>query len=152
MTAYSEIIPGLFVGSIASVKHGLPPGVKRVVNCAQEIGNIANVPAGSYLHLDLLDDDTDTDNLKFCRYISVVIKFIDSIPLQQSPVLLHCYEGISRSASMCLAYLMWHHHPQCNTIYNGVNFIVSKRQIAFYQCGADNTPMTYWRALYDTFG
>jgi len=77
-------------------------GITHIINCAAEVKNY--FPSEfTYLNLGLMDSD---DSLK--DSIAKSVRFIRSA-LSSSPrarVLVHCHMGISRSASMVIAYLV----------------------------------------------
>lgn len=149
---YHQVIPGLYVGNAAAARNP-PPDVRRVVNCAFELGNLANVPPDQYWKIPLRDSGDPADQATFAHQLGGVFRFLDAVSLRQSPVLIHCQQGISRSCSIALAYLLY--HGLVPSIPAGVQFLVRTRPIAFYGCGSPTTPGTelvYGKALYDTFG
>jgi protein-tyrosine phosphatase len=145
----SEIIPNLFVGSVDVVR-AQGHSYDRIINCTYEVENITNKPSTHYLQLYLHDDGTHEDNLLFCRHMKKALLFIDEA---KGSVLVHCQQGISRSCSIILAYLLYKNIVA--TIPEGVRFIVARHPRAFYGCGQEGTygdPLTYEPALYDMFG
>ena len=51
----------------------------------------------------LIFDINDTNNTNIIQYFKEAIKFID----EQEKVLVHCLAGVSRSATLVIAYFMW---------------------------------------------
>ena len=149
---YNQIVSGLYVGNASAARHP-PPDVVRVVNCTEELGNLAQAPYQQYWQIPLQDSGDDYDLRTFHRGLGGVFRFLDAIPLQQAPVLIHCQQGISRSSSVALAYLLY--HRVVPNIRTGVRFMVQQRPVAFYGCGSPDTPGTelvYGQALEDLYG
>lgn len=101
----AEIIPEfLFLGSVGhaedlEILERL--GIKAIVNCARESRDF--FPENfAYLHLDLQDSESED----LSPVITECMYFISRHRADKSPVLVHCQQGVSRSASICLAYLM----------------------------------------------
>jgi protein-tyrosine phosphatase len=59
----------------------------------------------NWLHIDL----EDSENTDISRHFLQVIKHVDAAQKRGDCVLIHCAAGISRSATMMAAYLMWKH-------------------------------------------
>jgi protein-tyrosine phosphatase len=55
------------------------------------------------------------------------IHFIEDARQKKGKVYVHCVQGISRSATICLAYLI---HSRKMTYNEGFNYIKEKREIA----------------------
>jgi hypothetical protein len=72
---------------------------KNVVNCSKEIHGFARETDVNYLKID--PDDEDTNNLFEDSYV-----FIDSVLEKGKNVLVHCDNGINKSAAIVLYYLM----------------------------------------------
>lgn len=126
------IIPNLYVGDIFSVKNmtfETKQKIKRIVNTAYELNNIAKYPTNSYMHIKLKDVDTFDDIMLFNDSIKPFLKFIEEEQLDQSPVLIHCHMGISRSCSMIAVYLI--HKDICKNFKEAMDFIIEKRPHAF---------------------
>ena len=92
----------LFVGSAVDAADSLllkKHGVKRIVNVAKEIRCFH--AEFEYLHLEL-DDDPDEP---IERVFEEVCKFIEEAKRGDS-VFVHCQAGISRSVTVCIAFLI----------------------------------------------
>ena len=108
----SEIIPGLFVGSIedATNKELLAAkGVTAIVNCAHSEHNRAGAdyPLNKgtvYLGLPVYD----IPGFPINTFFDNAIEFIHDARQSDRAVLVHCNAGVSRSATVAAAYLMKH--------------------------------------------
>ena len=99
-----ELIPNLFIGSIgtaSNLKILKETGITHIV-CAAK-GVEAYYPNKfTYLKLDLLD--TENEDIK--KYFDEAGEFINKALKEKGKVLVHCHAGISRSSTICLAYII----------------------------------------------
>eukprot|EP00297_Palpitomonas_bilix_P017609 CAMPEP_0113917346 /NCGR_PEP_ID=MMETSP0780_2-20120614/32683_1 /TAXON_ID=652834 /ORGANISM="Palpitomonas bilix" /LENGTH=167 /DNA_ID=CAMNT_0000916909 /DNA_START=1 /DNA_END=504 /DNA_ORIENTATION=- /assembly_acc=CAM_ASM_000599 len=104
MDGPDEIVENLFLGNeynASDVSKLKSLGIKRVVNVTLEIKNF--FPSEfEYMRIAVLD----TPNEDLLSRFSEVIQFIDEAIDHGDAVLVHCHRGVSRSASMVIAYLM----------------------------------------------
>ncbi|KXZ50007.1 hypothetical protein GPECTOR_18g161 [Gonium pectorale] len=56
-----------------------------------------------YLHVPI----SDMEGVDLISQLPAALNFIDAAIAKGGVVLVHCMMGISRSASTCIAYLMW---------------------------------------------
>ncbi|KAF4113733.1 hypothetical protein G5714_006278 [Onychostoma macrolepis] len=63
-----------------------------------------NIPTVGYMHVPVSDDPES----RLCDYFDTVADKIQHVSDEDGRVLLHCNAGVSRSATLCLAYLMKH--------------------------------------------
>lgn len=75
-------------------------------------------------HLVIAADDIETYNL--ARHFDRGMEFIERNRSQGRSVLVHCFAGVSRSATMTLAYLMKYYKM---TFIKAMNFVKSKRRV-----------------------
>jgi len=65
------------------------------------VGFIEGLDGGEYLHISI----SDTVNVNIMEHFDRAIKFIN----ENKTTLVHCQAGISRSATLCLAYMIQKH-------------------------------------------
>jgi len=95
----NEIVPGLFLGDCSAAER--PPGsVRRIINMTQSAG--FHEGRLKYLHIDI-DDSDDAPILKFVDRANA---FLDEGLRSSEHVLVHCNSGMSRSATLVIAFLM----------------------------------------------
>lgn len=99
-----EILPFLYLGSAyhASRKDMLDMlGITALINVSS---NCPNHFEDHYLYKSIPVEDNHKANIS--SWFNEAIEFIDSIRNNGGRVFVHCQAGISRSATICLAYLM----------------------------------------------
>jgi hypothetical protein len=95
----NEIVPGLFLGDCSAAER--PPGsVRRIINMTHSAG--FHEGRLKYLHIDI-DDSDDAPILKFVDRANA---FLDEGLRSSEHVLVHCNSGMSRSATLVIAFLM----------------------------------------------
>ena len=99
-------------------------GITHVVNCAADYSADYHEDKGiKYLSLHLKDHVRE--NIENCFYD--VIAFMDSAKKESGKVFVHCVQGISRSTTMVLCYMIF---KQKISLDDGLSFIRERRQIA----------------------
>ncbi|XP_062333860.1 dual specificity protein phosphatase 4 [Osmerus eperlanus] len=99
-----EILPFLYLGSAlhASRKETLDSlGITALLNVSS---NCPNHFEGTYQYKCIPVEDNHKEDIS--SWFLEAIEFIDSVKESSGRVLVHCQAGISRSATICLAYLM----------------------------------------------
>ena len=100
----SEIIDSLYIGSFADAKSKKflqQSRITHVLSAAWEL-NPAFPGQYEYLHIKMSDKPTFDLNL----HLDCALEFIHNALNNDGRVLVHCYAGISRSASIVVAYLI----------------------------------------------
>ena len=121
----SKVAEGLYIGSAenaSDIKWLSRNGITHIVNCALELPDYFP-KRFNYLSLNL--DDTPSQNLNDAFEKSY--RFIHSAITNGGRVLVHCYAGISRSASMVIYYLM---RRYARNYYQAINYLMSKHNRA----------------------
>ena len=99
-----EIIPNLFLGSVgcaSNLEELQNNKITHILCCASGIEN--KFPDKfKYYNVNLLDKENQ--NIRI--YLDGTYKFIDDALKNGGRVFVHCYAGVSRSASILIAYLM----------------------------------------------
>jgi len=129
----SQIIDRLWVGgegSSASRQFFEKEGIEAVVNCTPSLQHnfyklgveYIRVPAG---------DSTDKEDMDIMReMMPLVVEWIRvHHQVMGKNVLVHCHQGINRSATFVCAYLMKHYGM---TFKDAVEFLIMRRQSIFY--------------------
>lgn len=113
----------LYLGGVADVNLDFlqSHNIQIIINVARECNyDLTSLPNIRYYHYDV--DDSDFDIYVYFDPIIQIIK-------NKSPsdaVLIHCYAGVSRSATIVLAYLMSEHHL---SLFDGLGYLVTKRHV-----------------------
>ena len=81
-------------------------GITHVVNAAMEIPSYHEGGGITYLRLDLDDSNEDEHVKKIVECLESSFAFIDKAISDGGAVLVHCQAGISRSATIVIAWLM----------------------------------------------
>ncbi|KAM8703922.1 hypothetical protein ACLKA7_008534 [Drosophila subpalustris] len=102
----SRLTPALFLcGAAAVVPSNLDKlGVSCVVNVAPELPDTPLSSVSNPLYLRINAQDRTGVNL--AAHFDEVADLIEEVRLSGGCSLVHCVAGVSRSASLCLAYLM----------------------------------------------
>ncbi|XP_074526382.1 dual specificity protein phosphatase 2 [Halichoeres trimaculatus] len=119
-----ELLPFLFLGSAihSSRRETLTAaGITAVLNVSSTCPNFYE---GEFEYLRLTVEDSLAADIRAC--FSTAISFIDSVKQNGGRVLVHCQAGISRSATICLAYLM---HTQRVRLDEAFDFVKQRRQV-----------------------
>lgn len=157
----SKLLRNLYLcgGSAASVSMMQQLGVTLVINATTE-QELPNTPLPSdettgYLRIPVKDNrEADLD-----RYFDEVADRIELESQRTGGVtLVHCVAGVSRSASLCLAYLIKYHRMSLKDAYNHVKarrpqirpnvaFVKQLMEYEFKQHGTRSVSMVYCHAL-----
>ncbi|GFO46364.1 dual specificity protein phosphatase 1 [Plakobranchus ocellatus] len=120
----SEILPHLYLGDVShSAQRPLLEqlGITALLNVSSSCDNHFQT---SYTYKNVtVSDDMGADLIS---WFPELIDFIDSVSSQQGRVLVHCRAGVSRSATVCIAYIM---HKQGLSLDSAYEFVKSKRPV-----------------------
>uniref|UniRef100_A0A1Q3FYQ7 Putative dual specificity phosphatase n=1 Tax=Culex tarsalis TaxID=7177 RepID=A0A1Q3FYQ7_CULTA len=157
----SKLLRNLYLcgGSAASVPTMQQLGVTLVINATTE-QELPNTPlpcdeSTGYMRIPVKDNrEADLD-----RYFNEVADRIEQESQRTDGVtLVHCVAGVSRSASLCLAYLIKYHRMSLKDAYNHVKarrpqirpnvaFVKQLMEFEFKQHGTRSVSMVYCHAL-----
>ena len=96
-------------------------GITHVVNCAADYSADYHIDKGiKYLSLHLKDHVRENIECSFYE----VIEFIKKAKAENGRVFIHCVQGISRSSTMILCYMIF---TQKITVEEGLNHVRERR-------------------------
>jgi protein-tyrosine phosphatase len=101
----SQLLDHLWLGNEmnASEKETLQElNVTRILNAADD-AKIFHEKDFEYKHLQL----KDISSQQLRTFFDETFKFLDEAKAKNESVLVHCVQGVSRSASLCIAYIMY---------------------------------------------
>lgn len=100
-----EIRKGLFLGGIVMLKHVSEYAFTHILSVINDMPDFA--ARAEQLHIThMLIDKPDMEEANLLPHLERAVHFIKSALSQGGKVLVHCQAGVSRSASVVLAYLM----------------------------------------------
>ena len=143
----SEICPGLYVGSdnVARDAHKLKSlGVTHVINCA---GNVCkNYYPGEFTYLSFFLKDARTESIDSTFYTCV--EFIEEALSQEGKVFVHCMQGVSRSVTVCLAYVIFKKQSTFEEVFRDAK---EKRSICSPNFGFQVQLIWWYKRLYEAY-
>lgn len=145
-----EILPGLFLGdSMHSSQQDLlkEMGITSLLN----VSTGKNFFESEFEYMNIPVNDNDTADLS-C-WFQQAINFIDNARDSGGKVLVHCHAGISRSATVCIAYLMYKNNDSLEKAFDHVrsrrgvispnlNFMQQLQEFEKDICGANSYELT----------
>ena len=87
--------------------------IKRVLSC---MGDLSPVYKDKSIKQKIIKLD-DNEQTNIIQYFKDSIKFIE----ESDKVFVHCFAGVSRSATLVIAYFMWKNHKPYKEVYEFVN-------------------------------
>jgi len=125
------ISPNLYIGDIYSVKWIDKYNIQAVVTLCPQKPNqyyLSNLQQGCYYYAPIADNNNSKNIEKFEKLIPDIISFIDNFVKRNKNVLIHCYCGISRSATIIALYLIKRKNYKPD---DAISTIIIGRPIAF---------------------
>jgi hypothetical protein len=119
----SLVAPGLFVGDeVAASSDAMlrREGVTHILNCTAKLRPMLEEGGGSYgyLRLNLMDHASDLPRMKWA--LRAGVDFIRDAIRTGGRVLVHCHRGISRSATLAMAYLIEEEQRPADSVFDTV--------------------------------
>lgn len=142
----SEVIPSFLYVSGVNVSRNLQQlqesKITHIINCSGD--NCEDCFPEHFEYVTLCIADAKTERID--PYFSSVVEFIDTVRRLEGGggrVLVHCWQGVSRSVSFVVAYLMWKQSVDFNSARDIVRRVrnVARPNLAF-QC-----QLTEWHRL-----
>lgn len=121
-----KITDTLFLGSARGAldkKYLDELGVKHILICGTELRRFFP-KSYNYFQIPLVDHD----DFDIAQHFKSTIELIDS----NTPIFVHCKRGVSRSASIVLAYLMWKNKMSFDEAFN---YLKQKRSVVLPNAG-----------------
>ncbi|KAI0761117.1 protein-tyrosine phosphatase-like protein [Irpex lacteus] len=100
----SEVVPGLWLGSLENAQDTESLKQKNIHSILTVMRGTVNIKE-TFTRLQIDLDDTDEEDI--LKHFVTCIAFIQAELDKGRGVLVHCFAGISRSASIVAAYLMY---------------------------------------------
>ncbi|KAL8591813.1 hypothetical protein ACOMHN_047073 [Nucella lapillus] len=113
-TQIAEITDSLYLSSAAAVKGEKirKLGITHIINVTQDIPNL-KMPNVECLQIQV--DDVPSAHLG--AYFDRCADKVYQVDRMRGKILVHCVAGVSRSASLCMAYLMKYQHMSLDQAY-----------------------------------
>lgn len=134
----SEVTPNLFISGVSALQPDdlLKNGITCIINCTTEVPNMNRLGlAVDRIKLWL----EDTEEADIAQHFYHVPDQIEMVIRGGGKVLVHCVAGVSRSASIVLAYLLKFHFK---SLRESFHFLAAKRALVRPNLG-------FWRQLID---
>ncbi|OQR85146.1 dual specificity phosphatase [Achlya hypogyna] len=142
----NELLDGfLFLGNMwhaqsSSVVRNL--GITHIINASLDTGNVFESAGVAYHEVKIKDDIY----ANIAAHFEPTFQFIERAKqTQHSRVLIHCTQGISRSATLAIYYLM---RAQRWSLVTAVNYCIANRGVCFPNQGFLQALMVAERQLY----
>lgn len=113
-----HILPFLYLGNVDAAKNrqtldkcdirfviNVTSDLPNYFDCGAKDGQLNGNGGPNIMYMRIPVDDNCSHNL--AQFFAEAISFIEHARAQNAGVLVHCWAGISRSVTVCLAYLMY---------------------------------------------
>ena len=145
----SEIIPNfLYISSYNATKNKAlleKNKITHIINCAADFCENVFESENKYTYLSFYLKDHVLENIECLFY--ECIKFIDNVKEKGGRVLVHCIQGISRSVTLVMAYLIYKNKL---TYDKAFNIVQNKREISSPNFGFSIQLQNFYMRLYES--
>lgn len=140
--AISKITDQLYLCGIGAITRErlIKNSIAHVINCTNK-APIFNVPGIKTTRICVKDDTTE----RLDEHFDMAADKIHETCVAGGKVLVHCALGVSRSATVCIAYLMKHHNL---TLIKAHEFVQKHRSIIHPNPGFWKQLVEYEKAIY----
>ncbi|XP_010597043.1 dual specificity protein phosphatase 18 [Loxodonta africana] len=107
VSGLSQVTSSLYISSGVAANNKLMLSshqITTVINISVEVVN-THYEDIQYMQVPVADSPAS----RLCDFFDPIADHIHSVEMKQGRTLLHCAAGVSRSATLCLAYLMKYH-------------------------------------------
>ncbi|VDK84011.1 unnamed protein product [Litomosoides sigmodontis] len=131
----TQLVPGLFICGVSELNRDNVErnGITMIVNATSEVPNLKTL--GDVARMKLWIDDTPETHIY--PHLEAVSDQIESVIADGGAVLVHCVAGVSRSTTICLAFLTKY---RCRTLRDAYFLMLSKRPLVRPNIG-------FWKQL-----
>ena len=123
----TEIYPNIYISGyiIANdIDFLLKNNFTHVLNCCSGSSLMNNTPSVNYMNIKYLKINLrDDPNADIINPLFLTINFIEDEE-KNNKILFHCVEGVSRGATLLIAYLMWKNNISRD---DGISLVKNKR-------------------------
>ena len=144
----SEIIPNfLYISSYNATKNLElleKNKITHIINCAADFCENVFEQENKFTYLSFYLKDHVLENIECIFY--ECIKFIESVKEKGGRVLVHCIQGISRSVSIVMAYIIFTKKVSYDKAFN---LVQSKREISSPNFGFSIQLQNFYTRLYE---
>ena len=139
----SKISDDLYLGSdtiARDLQELKKAGITHILNCAGAV--CSEYHPDSFVYKTLFLSDGKTEDIACIFYD--VLEYIENSIEKGGKVFVHCHQGISRSSSMVILFLMWKNKTTFAETHESVKRL---REIANPNAGFISQLMTWWNSL-----
>ena len=111
--------------------------IKRVYSCCGPLSRTYEDKSIKQKRIEL----EDTDETNIIKYFKDAIKFID----ESDKVFVHCFAGVSRSATLVIAYFMWKEKKSFKEVFE----FVKKHRLVWPNTGFQKQLLIFEQKLKD---
>ncbi|CAD8080220.1 unnamed protein product [Paramecium sonneborni] len=129
----------LYLGNISSLMKSYKQYQIKAAITICEFSEFDDIQLDNHLVINIDDDDYED----IYKYFEKTNKFIQD-NLKKGNVLVHCMAGISRSATIIIAYIMW---SQKKSYQESLNFVTEMRDIVYPNKGFRDQLKEYEQSL-----